>query len=222
MGINKVPKPKKYRSLSGKITNNLDPNYQQPLTWDQQVWNMAFGAPSTAITSNNESNIEDRMTALIVEKNKDIECLITEAGIRAMEDQQNLSDIGLELLVKLYCSRGQNFDEEKFTSKLEKMRVSFLTANKVYLILEKWRNDCTVSVTTHHTTVSGSLFTPAEIEGPMAVSTSGPSSSHHAVHLGNELGNNLSESEKDSESDSDSDSESESESESSDSTESSG
>jgi hypothetical protein len=50
-----------------------------------------------------------------------------------------LSDIGIPLLVNIYCSRGMNYDSSKIEDKLLKLGFKASTCYKLYYLLTKWR-----------------------------------------------------------------------------------
>ena len=64
---------------------------------------------------------------------------------RHMENFVNVVDtahlVEIDTIVSIYCSKGLNFEPIKFKASMERLGFSYLSANKIYMVMEKWRAD---------------------------------------------------------------------------------
>ena len=77
-------------------------------------------------------------------KNRPLAILLEEAGIHNADEDtvEILFDIGVDLMISIYCTRGWNFGAEKFKDAMEKMLLKPIIALKLYRTLEQWRILC--------------------------------------------------------------------------------
>ena len=53
----------------------------------------------------------------------------------------DIEDIGLKVLVSIYCTRGGNFAARAFKEELREMELPMLACSKIYMGLQEWRRE---------------------------------------------------------------------------------
>jgi hypothetical protein len=99
-------------------------------------------------TEDNVPNPEEAMAQAIVSAHSDgtIYDLMREGNLSSdLEAYDILCDIGIPLLVNIYCSRGINYDTSKIEDKLSKLGFKPITCYKLYYLLTKWRQTVEVA-----------------------------------------------------------------------------
>jgi hypothetical protein len=88
----------------------------------------------------------ERLETFVSENEKSIERLLEDAKIHNADvdtvDTGTLFDIGLDVMLDIYCTRGWKFDAEKFQTAMEKMELRPIHAHKLFSAIEKWRRQC--------------------------------------------------------------------------------
>ena len=67
-----------------------------------------------------------------------------------------LYEIGIDLMIDIYCTRGWSFGAEKFKDAMEKMMMKPIVAHKMYRTLERWRVQCKPTPPSTETPLSSS------------------------------------------------------------------
>lgn len=101
----------------------------------------------------NNKNSEDQtlktMRAWVISERKTIDSFIEESSSSNGKGKQLagteevlhiLTDLGLDTLLSIYCSRGENFQAQMFKQALKELGVPFLFQHILYNQIEKWRH----------------------------------------------------------------------------------
>ena len=141
------PNPLKKRDLEGNILDNSDPTRKVKRdSFDDKLLHFLSG--DTSSDKSNEAAVEDvvkqKLLSFVSSDNKTLEILLEEAGIRNADEDtvEILFDIGIEVMIDIYCTRGWNFGAEKFKDSMMQMQLKPIVAHKLYRTLEKWRLFC--------------------------------------------------------------------------------
>ena len=136
--------------MDGNIVDSSDPTRKVKTTsFEDRLLTFLSGDSSdekskkTAVTMTaNEDVVRERL--LNYAENKPLAILLEEAGIHNADEDtvEILFDIGVDLMISIYCTRGWNFGAEKFKDAMEKMQLKPIIAHKLYRTLEQWRNLC--------------------------------------------------------------------------------
>ena len=92
-----------------------------------------------------ESKVEEQLLKWITDHQKNIQSLLLDSNIHNPDEfsLKSLTDLTLEVIINIYCSRNHNFSPAVFKSALiDDMKVTPLIVHKIYLTLEKWRKLC--------------------------------------------------------------------------------
>lgn len=96
-------------------------------------------------TISHESKVEEQLLKWISDHQKNIQSLLLDSNIHNVDESsmKSLTDLSLEVIINIYCSRNHSFSPVVFKSALiDDMKVAPLIVHKIYLTLEKWRKLC--------------------------------------------------------------------------------
>jgi len=96
-------------------------------------------------TISHESKVEEQLLKWISDHQKSIQSLLLDSNIHNADESSMklLTDLTLEVIINIYCSRNHSFSPVVFKSALiDDMKVTPLIVHKIYLTLEKWRKLC--------------------------------------------------------------------------------
>lgn len=117
-------------------------------------------SPAAKQKQNVEQQSEDRLNLWIQNHNKVLSMFLEEAKITDEVEKDEFEDIGLEILVSIYCTRNADFSKEIFMTDMRKMvskSVMELSLHKIYRQLQKWRILCEEEETAARTAMQASL-----------------------------------------------------------------
>jgi len=118
---------------SGGSTSSTEP----ARSFDQEVISFMRGARDPSVTDKEEI-AERSMLAWIQKTQKTVTKLITESGV-AVEVLEKIEEITIEVLVSIYCSRGENFIQKTFKTALVEEGISTIATHKLYRLMQAWR-----------------------------------------------------------------------------------
>jgi len=96
-------------------------------------------------TISHESKVEEQLLKWITDHQKNIQSLLRDSNIHNADESvmKSLTDLTLEVIINIYCSRNHGFSPTVFKSALiDDMKVAPVIVHKIYLTLEKWRKLC--------------------------------------------------------------------------------
>jgi hypothetical protein len=100
-------------------------------------------SPSEGAGKEDEERIEIAMLDWALKEDKAMEDVVKEAALTgdAADQLSSFGDgpDGAELLISIYCTRGDNFSAEPFKAALRAEGVGSIACHKVYALMQKWR-----------------------------------------------------------------------------------
>ena len=154
----------KRKQLDGEvvdITSKRD-RQQQP-SFEEKLFMLASPQQHTKksdkIVHPAEENFEIRFKHWIDSTGKTFNDLLVKAnaGDSYQSDIDNVSDLGLMVLVSIYCTRNADFSAQLFKNELRQMDLSMKFCSKIYNALQDWRRDF------ERNSASTILFTPPAV-----------------------------------------------------------
>ena len=142
------PNPLKKRDLEGNIIDKSDPDRKpRRYPFDESLWkyiNRGSAKAESEISGCIETVVRERIETFVSENDKSIERLLEDAKIHNadVDTVDTLFDIGLDVMLDIYCTRGWKFDAEKFQTAMEKMELRPIHAHNLFSAIEKWRRQC--------------------------------------------------------------------------------
>ena len=85
-----------------------------------------------------EEDFEIEFLQWLSKTEKNVVLLCLEIGLN-VSFVSAVEDIGLKLLISVYCTRGANFGARAFKEELREMELPMLVCSKIYMGLEDWR-----------------------------------------------------------------------------------
>ena len=140
------PNPLKKRDLEGNIVDSSDSTKKPKInTFESAMLNFLAGTDGT--TKNDVVSVEDvtKNELLAFTQGTTMEMMLEESGIRNADQDtvEILYDIGIELMIDIYFTRGWAFGAEKFKDAMEKMQMCDSTVRTVDRYTLKTVTHCT-------------------------------------------------------------------------------
>jgi hypothetical protein len=135
------PNPLKKRDLDGNIVDSSDLTKKPKInTFESAMLNFLAGPDGTKNAGSGPEDVT-KDVLLKLSQGTTLEMMLEEAAIRNADEEtvEILYDIGIELMIEIYCTRGWAFGAEKFKDAMERMQVKPIVAHKLYRVLERWR-----------------------------------------------------------------------------------
>jgi len=91
-----------------------------------------------------ESETKDRLLTFANTHRKTTDSLLAEAKVLNVDEKSLaiLRDIGLDVMIDIYCTRGHELRVHEFKAAIVEMELTPLIAHKLYNALEQWRLQC--------------------------------------------------------------------------------
>jgi len=91
-----------------------------------------------------ESETKDRLLSFANTHRKTTDSLLAEAKVLNVDEKSLaiLRDIGLDVMIDIYCTRGHELRVHEFKAAIVEMELTPLIAHKLYNTLEQWRLQC--------------------------------------------------------------------------------
>ncbi len=91
-----------------------------------------------------ESETKDRLLTFANTHRKTTDSLLAEAKVLNVDEKSLaiLRDIGLDVMIDIYCTRGHELRVHEFKAAMVEMELTPLIAHKLYNALEQWRLQC--------------------------------------------------------------------------------
>ncbi len=121
---------------SGSTTTSSVSSKTASPSFEEQLLNM-LKEPISQAQDVVEETVKDTMQEYLESSDKNIYDCILESRI-AGDCAEQVNELGLDVLISIYCARGLNFAQEPFKTALEKVGISVLACHKAYALLQKW------------------------------------------------------------------------------------
>jgi hypothetical protein len=107
--------------------------------WEETFFDKYFKEPEKE-KKISEEDIESRMVWFYIRKDP-IDLMIEGHVMDTGKNYQLITDVGLPTMLSIYCTLGKWFDADYVKNMFEKLGFDFLTAQKLYMILQTWRKE---------------------------------------------------------------------------------
>ena len=106
-------------------------------TFESAMLNVLSGPDGTKNTGSGPEDVT-KDVLLKFSQGTTLEMRLEEAAIRNADEEtvDILYDIGIELMIEIYCTRGWALGAEKFKDAMERMQVKPIVAHKLYRVLD--------------------------------------------------------------------------------------
>jgi hypothetical protein len=95
-----------------------------------------------------EEETERKLNIWTKKHSKRIEDVVHESNIQISMDNFNiLSEISLEILISIYCTRDGNYGAANFKQAMTSEGIPAIAAHKLYNLMQIWRNQSEVEIT---------------------------------------------------------------------------
>jgi len=141
---NSNPSRKRKRDLPFIVphTDNLELKLRRDLLEDRLMKLIEDRIDLTKVLI--ETETKDRLLNFAITHRKTTDSLLAEAKVLNV-DEKSLSilrDIGLDVMIDIYCTRGHELRVHEFKVAMVEMELTHLIAYKLYNTLEQWRMQC--------------------------------------------------------------------------------
>jgi len=135
--------PLKRKLLNGEVIDNTKTDRPPPLSFNQQLMMFATGDMKSDMkkkVAQEEEIFEVSFLEWLTDTEKNVVLLCRQVGMNASY-LADIEDIGLKVLVSIYCTRGGNFAARAFKEELREMELPMLACSKIYMGLQEWRRE---------------------------------------------------------------------------------
>lgn len=135
--------PLKRKLLNGEVIDNTKTDRPPPLSFNQQLMMFATGDMKSAMkkkVAQEEESFEIAFLEWLTDSEKTVALLCLQVGVN-VSHLADIEDIGLKVLVSMYCTTGAHFAARVFKQELREMELPMVVCSKLYAGLQEWRRE---------------------------------------------------------------------------------